>query len=205
MDAGFGLDMPSLEHGTLGLSLHLDENRGGTLLTLAAQAKHRNAAEAAVDPLLERGAQLNQPTGSCNHTPLLCTVLGVAGKNVLITKSFVRRITNNQVYEDESEQLHQCFDRTTDSEVLATKLLLEKGAGPLFLNRSGKSPLTVVAGARRNDIKAVKMMLEYVDQNVPISTIKSHILAATAPYDDSHDTLWAGKKPSLIIQKTLWN
>lgn len=122
-----------------------------------------------------------------------------------LLRSFVGRITNNQVYEDESEQLHQCFDRTTDSEVLATKLLLEKGADPLFLNRSGKSPLTVVAGARRNDIEAVKMMLEYVDQNVPIGTIKSHILAATAPYDDSHDTLWARKKPSLIIQKTLWN
>lgn len=90
LDAGFGLDMPSLEHGTLGLSLHLDENRGGTLLTLAAQAKDRNAAEAAVDLLLERGAQLNQPTGSCNHTPWFCTVLGVAGQNVLITKIFRR-------------------------------------------------------------------------------------------------------------------
>lgn len=52
MDAGFGLDMPSLEHGTLGLPLLLVENRGGTLLTLAAQTKDRNAAEAAIDLLL---------------------------------------------------------------------------------------------------------------------------------------------------------
>lgn len=205
LDAGFSLDMPSLEHGTLGLSLKLDENRGGTLLTLAAQAKDRNAAEAAIDLLLERGAQLNQPTGSCNHTPLLCIVLGVARQNVLTTRTFVGRITKNHVYEDESEKLRECFDRTIDSEVLATKLLLEKGADPLFLNGNGESPLTVVAAARRNDIKAVKMMLEYVDQNVPISTIKSHILAATAPCDDSHGTFWAGEKPSLIIQKTLWN
>ncbi|KAJ5446888.1 hypothetical protein N7445_001709 [Penicillium cf. griseofulvum] len=58
--AARSLDMQTSDHGTLGLSLKLDENRGSALLALAAQAKDRNAAETTVDLLLARGAQLNQ-------------------------------------------------------------------------------------------------------------------------------------------------
>jgi hypothetical protein len=49
------------------------------------------------------------------------------------------------------------------------------------------------------------MLLKYVDQDVPIRTIKSHILAAMAPSDDNHNILRWKVKPSLAIQKTLWN
>ncbi|KAJ6123812.1 hypothetical protein N7471_011129 [Penicillium samsonianum] len=135
------------------------------------------AAEAAVD--LERGAQLNQPTGSCNHTHLLCTVLGVGVNNVRTTRYFVGKITKSIVDEDGYEQLCRYFDKVSNCEVLAIKLLLEKGADLLFLNRSGQSALTVAAAAWRDDIKTVKMLLGYVDQNVLTSTIKSHILAAS--------------------------
>lgn len=137
------------------------------------------AAEAAVDLLLERGAQLNQPTGSFNHTPLLCTVLGVGVNNVRTTQYFVGKITKSIVDEEEYEQLCRYFDKVSNCEVLAIKLLLEKGADLLFLNRSGQSALTVAAAAWRDDIKTVKMLLGYVDQNVLTSTIKSHILAAS--------------------------
>ncbi|KAJ5790497.1 uncharacterized protein N7518_007508 [Penicillium psychrosexuale] len=204
LDAGFSLEAQGLNYGTFGLELTLDENRGVTLLALAAQAKDRNAAEAAVDLLLEHGVQVNQLTGSCNHTPLLCTVSGVARKNVGATKYFVEEITKTKADAHDFER-ERNFNETSDYELLATKLLLEKGADPLFMNRSGKSALTAAAAACRNDIETVKMLLEYVDPNVPISAIKSHILAATAPFDDSRGSSWEKKRPSLAMQKTLWH
>ncbi|CDM27910.1 F-box domain, cyclin-like [Penicillium roqueforti FM164] len=204
LDAGFSLDKQASDNDddTVGLLLELDENRGVTLLALAAQTKDRNAAEAAVDFLLERGVQLNQLTGSCNHTPLLRLALGVAGNNVSTVNSFVEKITKTKVDEYEVKRL-QYFEETSDYGLLARQLLLEKGADPLFLNRSGKSALTVTAW--RNDIREVKMLLGYVDPNVPISTINSHILTAMALFDDSRDTIQDEKRPSLAMQKTPWN
>ncbi|CAG8891109.1 unnamed protein product [Penicillium egyptiacum] len=87
LDAGFSLDVP----GALGLPSKLDEIRGGTLLALAAQAKDRDAAQAAVNLLLERGAQPNQPVSARNYTPLVCTVSGEAGDNVRTTKFSSRK------------------------------------------------------------------------------------------------------------------
>ncbi|KAI2722473.1 hypothetical protein CBS147332_3402 [Penicillium roqueforti] len=204
LDAGFSLDKQASNNDddTVGLLLELDENRGVTLLALAAQTEDRNAAEAAVDFLLERGVQLNQLTGSCNHTPLLRLALGVAGNNVSTVNSFVEKITKTKVDEYEVKRL-QYFEETSDYGLLARQLLLEKGADPLFLNRSGKSALTVTAW--RNDIREVKMLLGYVDPNVPISTINSHILTAMSLFDDSRDTIQDEKRPSLAMQKTLWN
>ena len=197
------LDVRCLDHGTLGLLFDSDETRGCTFLGLVAQAKYRNAAEAAVDLLLEQGAQLNQLTGSCGHTPLPCTILGVAGRNVINVESFVGRIAKGNTYEDRFKL--QLFDgKYTDCDVLATKLLLEKGADPLFVDRNGKSALTVAGSAWKNDIRVVKMLLEYIDQNLPISTIKAHILAAMAPFDASCGACWDKERPSLTIQKTLW-
>ncbi|KAJ5502185.1 hypothetical protein N7463_005059 [Penicillium fimorum] len=206
LDARFSLDVQGSDHGTLVVSLELDECRGNTLLALAAQAEYRNAAEGAVDLFLEHGAQLNPPAGSCNHTPLLCTVLEVAKRNVETTKEFVKEIIKSKAHELIAEQLRRYCDKFSEDEVLAIKLLLGKGPDPIFWNRSGKSALIVAAGARRNDIRGVKMLLlEYVDQNIAISTTKSHVLAPTGPDDDSDGTHWAKEEPSLTIQRTLWH
>jgi ankyrin repeat protein len=207
LDEGFSLDVQSSDHGTLRLSLKHDKNRGSTLLALAAQAKDRNAAETAVDLLLERGAQLNQPMGSYNHTPLLCTVSGEASQNVSDIEYFVDTIKRTE------EDIRGCpfrYHLEHNCEVPATKLLLDKGADPLFRTRSGISALNLAA--KRNDIKLVKMMLEYVGQTVPISTIKSHILLAATATSKSMDNSccltcsnWDKKQPSLTIQRILWD
>ncbi|KAJ6179313.1 hypothetical protein N7519_009774 [Penicillium mononematosum] len=200
LDAGFSLDV----QGEFGLSFALDGSRGGTLLALAAQAKDRDAAQAAVNFLLERGAQLNQPGSSRNYTPLLCTVSGVARNYVWNIKWFIGKIRKTEADEVQREIVREELFETTDRGVLATKLLLEKGADPLFCNGSGESALAVAAG--KNDIGTVKMLLKYVDQDVPISTIRSHVMAAMDPSDDYHGILGRWKvKPSLGIQETLWN
>jgi hypothetical protein len=135
---------------------------------------------------------------------LLCTVSGVAGRIVRATESFIEKIAKkSNAGEEQYGLLCEIYFSVTDRDVLGTKILLEKGADPLFCNGSSESALAVASW--KNDIGTVKMLLKYVDQDVPISTIKSHILAAMAPSDDNHNILRWKVKPSLVIQKTLWN
>ncbi|CAG8183340.1 unnamed protein product [Penicillium nalgiovense] len=201
LDAGFSLD----ERDRFGWASEPIVNRGVTLLSLAAQAKDRDAAQAAVSLLLERRVQLNQPIGSCNYTPLLCMVSGVAGKFVWDIKWFIQKISKTEAdEEDQREKLCEELFDTTDRDILTTKLLLEKGADPLLCNGNWESVLALAAW--KNDIGAVKMLLEYVDQEVPLSTMKSHIMAAMDPSDHYHGILKRRKQePSFAIEKMLWN
>ncbi|CAG8176067.1 unnamed protein product [Penicillium nalgiovense] len=183
LDVGFSLD----ERDRFGWPSEPIVNRCVTLLTLAARAKDRDAAQAAVSLLLERGVQLNQPVGSCNYTPLLCMVLGVAGKFVWDIKWFIRKISKTE--EDEKDQREKPCEELGD---------------PLFCNGNWESALAVAAW--KNDIGAVKVLLEYVNQEVPLSTMKSHIMAAMDPTDHYHGILKRRKQePSFAIEKMLWN
>ncbi|OQE91996.1 hypothetical protein PENNAL_c0008G10701 [Penicillium nalgiovense] len=158
LDAGFSLD----ERDRFGWASEPIVNRGVTLLSLAAQAKDRDAAQAA-------------------------------------------KISKTEAdEEDQREKLCEELFDTTDRDILTTKLLLEKGADPLLCNGNWESVLALAAW--KNDIGAVKMLLEYVDQEVPLSTMKSHIMAAMDPSDHYHGILKRRKQePSFAIEKMLWN
>lgn len=162
-------------------SVALDESKGGTLLAIAAQAKSPKDAEATVDLLLEYGAQMNHPTGSCDHTPLLSTVSGFARKKIYMIQGHHWTMTRTSAGTHVHHQPSRDKIEAMDLEVQATKLLLKKGAEPLFWGNSGRSALTMAAW--NNKIEVVEVLLEFLDQaDTPINTIKPHILAAMGPY-----------------------
>ncbi|KAJ5867407.1 hypothetical protein N7534_001960 [Penicillium rubens] len=127
LDAGFNPDAQA----KLGSRFELDEeDRGCTLLCLAAQAKDRDAAQAAVNLLLERGARLDQPVSFHNYTPLLFTVSGVARNIVRDTEYSIKKIAKSDTGEEQYELL--CRFNVTDrgrSSLLQRKFRVCLGRG----------------------------------------------------------------------------
>ncbi|CAG8076750.1 unnamed protein product [Penicillium salamii] len=162
------------------VSLYHDD--GLTLpLIYAAHAKDRNKAEAAVDLLLKRGASINQPTGKGSCSALYA----VASESMTWKVRSMKRIVTDVLKEHSGERyvsyddLASCNRAVPRSQVLALRLLLKKGADPLFWNKHGRSPLCLATVA--NDTEVVKILLSSFDQqDVPFSDIEQHLRVAAS-------------------------
>lgn len=143
LDAGFDVDTQAP-----------DELRWNpTLLTMAATSDNRETAEAAVDFLLSRGANIDALQPEDPMTPLMLVCLGIG---------------------PDDDKLR---DYTIRSLILGIQLLLDKGANLLLMTDTGKSALTVAADD--GDHRIMEALLTYVkEKKLPFELIKGQLSIA---------------------------
>ncbi|KAJ5787253.1 hypothetical protein N7457_002243 [Penicillium paradoxum] len=187
-DAGLSLNMQSPDERPVDMPpVVCNKTRGSTLLAIAAQAKDRDSAEAAVDLLLERGVPIDQSLASLGRwTPLFSTIRGDVRRMIFLEQDSIRFRIKNALGTRSIKGLFQNENDNMDFELLATKLLLKKGADPFIWNEYRLCALTVAAS--RNKINVIKLLMETFDQrNISISLTGPRILAAISYGDDSVD------------------